>query len=122
MIFNKGGRYIRRNFFYGGEKIETTREYKYLGFLVTPSSEISSGLKDLKDRALRAFLKLKRKMGISFWGILKMSVNNPIENLFMSFCRQLLEVQKQSINDGVLLELGQLPLSYLRRKGPLKTG
>ena len=66
MIFNKGGRHIRKNFFYGGEKIETAREYKYLGFLVTTSGELSTGLKDLKDRALRAFHKLKNKMGISF--------------------------------------------------------
>ena len=145
MIFNKGGRHIRRNFFYGGEKIETTREYKYLGFLVTPSGELSSGLKDLKDRALRAFHKLKNKMGISFrqqpsitmklfksliepillyasdfWGILKMPVNNPIENLFMSFCKQLLGVQKQSANDGVLLELGQFPLIILAKKRATK--
>ena len=30
----------------------------------------------------------------------------------MSFCKQLLGVQKQSMNDGVLLELGQFPLLY----------
>ena len=44
MTFNKGGRHIRENFFFGKEKIETTREYKYLGFLVTSSGEINSGL------------------------------------------------------------------------------
>ena len=66
MTFNKGGRHIRENFFFGKKKIETILEYKYLGFLVTPSGEINSGLKDLKDRALRAFHTLKSKMGISF--------------------------------------------------------
>ena len=138
MTFNKGGRHIRENFFFGEDRIETTRQYKYLGFLVTPSGEINSGLKDLKDRALRALHKLKNKMGITFrkhptttiklfrsliepmllyasdfWGILKMPSNNPIETLFMSFCKQLLGVQKQSMNDGVLLELGQFPLLIL---------
>ena len=34
--------------------------------MVTPSGEITTGLKDLKDRALRAFMKLKNKMGIIF--------------------------------------------------------
>ena len=145
MTFNKNGRHIRENFFYGEERIETTRQYKYLGFLVTPSGEINSGLKDLKDRALRAFYKLKKKMGIAFrrhpttsiklfrsliepillyasdfWGILKMPTNNPIENFFMSFCKQLLGVQKQSTNDGVLLELGQFPLLLLAKKRAIK--
>ena len=145
MTFNKNGRHIRENFFYGEERIETTRQYKYLGFLVTPSGEINSGLKDLKDRALRAFYKLKKKMGIAFrrhpttsiklfrsliepillyasdfWGILKIPTNNPIENFFMSFCKQLLGVQKQSTNDGVLLELGQFPLLLLAKKRAIK--
>ena len=140
MTFNKNGRHIRENFFYGEERIETTRQYKYLGFLVTPSGEINSGLKDLKDRALRAFHKLKKKMGITFrkhpttsiklfrsliepillyasdfWGILKIPANNPIENLFMSFCKQ-----KQSTNYGVLLQLGQFPLLLLSKKKSYK--
>ena len=66
MIFNKNGRHIRRNFYVGSEKLESNRQYKYLGFIVTPSGEIGTGLKDLKDRALRALAKLKNKLGISF--------------------------------------------------------
>ena len=34
------------------EIVYTTNSYKYLGFVITPSGEITSGLKDLKDRAL----------------------------------------------------------------------
>ena len=141
MTFNKNGRHIRENFFFGEEKIETTRQYKYLGFLVTPSGEITSGLQDLRDRALRAFHKLKTKMGITFrrtptitiklfrsliepillyasdfWGALKLPTNNPIETLFMSFCKQLLGVQKQTMNNGVLLELGLFPLHIVAKK------
>ena len=66
MIFNKTGRHIRRNFKLGNLVVETTREYKYLGIKVTPSGEISSCLMDLRDRALKAFYKLKNKMGPSF--------------------------------------------------------
>ena len=55
-----------------------------------------------------------------FWGILKMPSNNPIETLFMSFCKQLLGVQKQSVNDGVLLELGKFPLLIHARKRAIK--
>ena len=145
MIFNKSGRHIRRNIYFGEDKLETTRQYKYLRFMVTPSGEITTGLKDLKDRALRAFIKMKNKQGISFrkhplvslklfsaliepillyasdfWGILKLPQNNPIENVFLSFCKQLLGVQKQTTNIGVLLELGQVPLSLLSQKHAIK--
>ena len=115
--------------------------------MVTPSGEINTGLTDLKNRALRAFAKLKKKMGPCFrkhplitlklfrsliepillyasdyWGILKMPTNNPVENVFTSFCKQLLGVQKQTSNVGVLLELGQIPLMILAQKMPSKTG
>ena len=36
MIFNKTGRHIRKTFYLGETIIETSREYKYLGFKVTP--------------------------------------------------------------------------------------
>ena len=145
IIFNKSGRHIRRTFYLGKSKLESTREYKYLGFIVTPSGEIGTGLKDLKNRALRALAKLKNKMGIQFrkfplitlklfrsliepillylsdfWGILKMPTNNPIENLFSSFCKQLLGVQKTTSNIGTLLELGQTPLMFLAQKNAIK--
>ena len=143
IIFNKSGRNIRRTFYVGKEKLDSTREYKYLGFMVTPSGEITTGLKDLKNRALRALAKLKHKMGTSFrkhplitlfriliepillyasdfWGILKMPKNNPIENTFTSFCKQLIGVQKQTSNVGVLLELGQIPLMLLAQKNSIK--
>ena len=61
MIFNKTGRLIRRNFKINGTTIETVREYKYLGFLVTPSGEINSGIKDLRSRANKAIAHLREK-------------------------------------------------------------
>ena len=57
---------MRRNFYINGVKLENVRLYKYLGFLLTPSGEINSGLKDLRDRALKAFMKLKGDLGTSF--------------------------------------------------------
>jgi hypothetical protein len=143
IIFNKMGKHIRRSFFVGDTKLDSTREYKYLGFMVTPSGELNTGLKDLKNRALRALAKLKNKMGpcfrkhplitlklfrsliepillyaSDFWGILKMPTNNPVENVFTSFCKQLLGVQKQTSNKGVLLELGLSPIMILGQKTP----
>ena len=66
MIFNKSSRFIRKTFTFNKTKLETVRSYKYLGFIITPSGEILTGLKDLRDRGMKAFYKLKRSMGESF--------------------------------------------------------
>ena len=50
MIFNKTGRLLRTKFYYSGELLENVKTFKYLGFLLTPSGEINSGLKDLRER------------------------------------------------------------------------
>ena len=45
-----------------------------------------------------------------FWDYLKLPKNNPIETLHMRICKQILGVQKQTTNIGVLLELGRTPI------------
>ena len=145
MIFNKTGRLMSRPFFLNGVKLEMVREYKYLGFVITPSGEIHTGLKDLRDRALKGFMKMKNDLGplfnqdilstltlidslikpillyaSDFWGCLKLPKNNPIENLHMMMCKQVLGVQKQTTNIGVLLELGRIPLSIWAMKFAVK--
>ena len=45
-----------------------------------------------------------------FWGCLKLPQSNPIEILHMKVLKQILGVQKQTANLGVLLELGRTPL------------
>lgn len=145
MIFNKTGRHVRKLFIFGKNKIETIREYKYLGLLITPSFNLSSILGNLKDRASRSYNLLKIRLGEYFrkdinttvylfdmlvkpillygsdyWGCLKFPRNNPIENLYIKFCKDLLGVQKQTTNAGVLLELGKWPLSIHARKNCIK--
>ena len=132
--------------------IETVREYKYLGFLVTPSGEVTSGILDLRSRALYAFVQLKKKLGDNFrkhistylfdalvkpiilycsdfWGILKINKKNPCELLpkqnvidlvQMKFLKQLLGVQTQTHNVGVLLETGRVPLMSFALKNCIK--
>ena len=145
MIFNKSGRFLKRSYRVGESQIFTTKSYKYLGFVVTPSGEISTGLKDLRDRALRAYFKLKNTMGNYFqlypnvtthtfdtlikpillynsdyWGLLKEPNNNPIENMHMKFCKELLGVHRLTANHGVLLELGRVPIMIYARKNAIK--
>ena len=145
MVFNKTGKHIRKSFTFGNIKLDTTREYRYLGFLITPSLNINTILTDLKDRALRSFYAMKGKMGIhfrqdigvtlhlfdtlvkpillygsDFWGCLKLPKNNPIENVHMRFCKDLLGVQKQTPNLGVLLELGRISITIFAKKNCVK--
>jgi hypothetical protein len=145
MIFNKTGRLILRAFYLNNVQLECVRDYKYLGFIITPSGEINTGLKDLRDRAFRAFMKVKRDLGESFnqdvslilslidslikpillyasdfWGCFNLPKSNPIENMYMSMLKQVLGVQKQTTNDGVLLELGRVPIVYEAKRLSIK--
>ena len=137
LIFNKTGRLIREKVSMNGIPLENVREYKYLGFIFTPSGEIGTGLQDLRDRAFKSFQTLKRKMGDSFnrdietalglydsmikpiltyasdfWGCLKLPIHskNPIEIMQMKVLKQILGVRTQTTNLGVLLELGKFTL------------
>jgi hypothetical protein len=135
VIFNKTGRLLREQFFLNGTALENVRQYKYPGFIFTPSGEIRTGLQDLRDRAFKAFQAAKSKLGedfnrdivtalslydslikpiltyaSDFWGCLKLPQNNPIEILHMKVLKQILGVQKQTTNLGVLLELGKTSL------------
>ena len=145
MIFNKTGRLVRKRFHFNNMELDTVRSFKYLGFLLTPSGEIKSGLKDLRDRAMKAFFKLKTTMGVAFnqnvtttlflldtlikpillyasdfWGCLKLPKDNPIENFHHMACKHILGVQKQTTNIGVLLELGRIPLKIYAVKAAIK--
>ena len=145
MTFNKTGRLLRRSFFINGHLLDNVRSYKYLGFILTPSGEIRSGLQDLRDRALKAFMKIKNDMGFffkqdiitsihlidslvkpillycgDFWGCLKMPKNNPIENFHIMMCKHILGVQKQTTNIGVMLELGKVPIHFEAAKLSVK--
>ena len=55
-----------------------------------------------------------------FWGCLKPPKVNPIEKLHNMICKQILGVQTQTTNIGVLLELGRIPLEILAKKLAVK--
>ena len=72
---------------------------------------------------LHLFDKLIKPMllyGPDFWGCLKLPKNNPIENLQMAFCKELIGVKKQTSNLGVLIELGRIPLTIYAKKNCIK--
>ena len=119
MVFNKTGKLIKRNFFLGNDKVESVRSYKYLGFMITPSGEINTGIKDLKSRAIFALTQLRRNLGkefrtdvsttiylfnslikpiiqyiSDFWGSLVSPINNPIAIIQNKFLKQLRGTQQ----------------------------
>ena len=154
MVFNKTGRHIRCNIRTNGMLITSVREYKYLGFLITPSGEVSTGIKDLKSRALYALVQLRKKLGVNFRENIKISFylfdslvkpimlycsdfwaplciqkkdpsellpkKNLIDLVHMKFLKQLLGVQTQTSNIGVLLETGRVPLMAYAIKNSIK--
>ena len=85
MIFNKTGKLLRTPFYYQNKKLENVRKFKYLGFLLTPSGEIKTGIEDLRDRALKAFFKLKNAMGDTFRSNIKITLH-----LFDSLIKSIL--------------------------------
>ena len=145
MIFHKTGRLIEDKYLFNSTTIKNVRKYKYLGFLVTPSGEIKSGLEDLRIRSLKALMKMRSTLGplfqqnmqnsihlynhmikpillyaSDFWGCLKLPKNNQIERLHNMFCKLLLGVQKQTNTVGILLELGMVPITYNAIKASVK--
>ena len=147
MIFNKNGRLLRNcTFHIGGQKLENVRGYKYLGLTFTPSGEITTALEDLRSRGMKAYMGLKDKLGAFFsshpsdtiklfdtcvkpillygseyWGnLVSNAKSNPIEKLHLMFCKHLLGVQRRTTTEGVLLELGRVPLSIHANKAATK--
>ena len=55
-----------------------------------------------------------------FWGYFKLQKSNHIDTFYMSMLKQILCVQKQTANNGVLLELGRTPLSLEATKLSIK--
>ena len=52
--------------------------------------------------------------------LIYISKSNPIENLHIMMCKQILGVQKQTTNIGVLLELGRIPMHIYAAKHAVK--
>ena len=57
-----------------------------------------------------------------FWCCLKLPKNNPIENIHISFYKDLLGIQRQTPNLGVLLELSRIPLNISAKRISHRTG
>lgn len=60
LIFNKAGRHIKQNLLFNGNKIECVSEYKYLGIIFCASGSFSVAQRELYNKGLKAYYKLRR--------------------------------------------------------------
>ena len=134
LCFNKSGKLIRNCFMVNQQLIEDVKLFKYLGFVFTAWGGLKTGLADLHDRGQKAFYKLKKSLGYGFmkyprvaiklyeaivkqillyasdyWGAFE-NKTNPIEQVHISFCKQMLGLSKRATNNASLIEVGFAPL------------
>ena len=137
MCFHKTGVVVHSNFQYGNVFLEDVNEFLYLGFLVTANGSIISGIRNLQERALKAFYGIKNSLSSSltqfpviafkifdfivkpialyasdFWGFHKGNVGKSgiSEQIHTKFCKWILGVSKRTSNAAVALETGRYPL------------
>ena len=138
MCFNKKGELYYCGLTYKGELLEVVNEYSYLGFLTKSNGNVEPGIKNLQERATKAFFRIKNSLPGSlfqyplisfhifdkiikpialyasdFWGLHKENVGmTPIANrIHLRFCKWLLGVSKRTSNTGVQIETARYPIS-----------
>ena len=138
ICFNRANKLVHLNMMYSGKFLEDVDEYVYLGFLIKPNGDVSDGIKNLQERALKSFYKIKKAfMGSifrcpdiafrifdsiikpvalyasDFWGLSKQNIGESplVERIHISFCKWLLGVGKRTSNAGVFREVFRTPIA-----------
>ena len=145
MCFNKRGILIKNYFTYKSDMFEDVHCYKYLGFIVSCNGNLTRGIKDLNERANKAYHLLKYTLGLNFrddiqislklfdslikpillynsdfWGMSKMSRRlNITEKVANTFYKSLLGVSYRVSNFAVMMELNRYPISFDAQKNCL---
>ena len=136
--FNKKGLFCNQSILYKNECLEQVNNFFYLGFLANSKGSVRNGIKNLQERAMKAYFKMKNAMYESifrtprvafrlfdailkpillyasdFWGMRSENVNDsPItEQMHTKFCKWLLGVSKRTSNFGVLSETERYPIA-----------
>ena len=136
--FNKKGIFCKQSIIYQNECLEQIDNFSYLGFLVNNKGNVSNGIKNLQERAMKAYFKMKNAMHESifrspkvafrlfdsilkpillyasdFWGLRPENVSDsPVtEQMHTKFCKWLLGVSKRTSNFGVLSETERYPIA-----------
>lgn len=138
VIFRKGGPLKREDrFTYNECELAVVSEFKYLGITFTPGGAFTRNQQVLADQARKALFTLTKctvkfpdispiemcqlfdklvrpilEYGAEVWGFHSCK---DIEQLHLSFCKNILGVRRSTPNDFVYNELGRLPLAFSRK-------
>ena len=140
-VFEKRKQNRNVEFYINNELIETVDNFTYLGVNFLYSGNMSSAVKMLHDQALRAYnsllslfdrvqLDVKTKLslfntmivpilvyGSEVWGVYNFK---EVDKLQIRFLKHLLCVKKQTPNNAVYGEFGEIPLSIICKEEAIK--
>ena len=150
MIFQKRSRSQGNTYKFriGTNHIEHCTNYNYLGLNIKCSGNFNLAINELKEKARRAFYAIKKKVSIEIpiriwlkilesiiepialygsevWGPLSKQDfaqwdKHPTETLHAEFCKNILRVQRKTVNNACRAELGQYPLLIKIQKRAIK--
>ena len=148
MIFQKRSSHQKQQFFLNTTPLEQTKNYTYLGLNISSTGNFNQAVKDLRDKARRAFYAIKRNIKLDIpiktWNKILDSVIEPIslygceiwgplanqdlekwdkhqtETLHTEFCKSILRTQRKTPNNACRAELGRYPLIIKIKKRALK--
>uniref|UniRef100_A0A671U6T8 ribonuclease H n=1 Tax=Sparus aurata TaxID=8175 RepID=A0A671U6T8_SPAAU len=150
MIFQKQSRSQdnTHNFYLDTTKLQHTKNYTYLGLNISSTGSFNLAVKDLRDKARRAFYAIRRNIKldipIKIWLKMFQFVLEPIilygseiwgpklnhefdkwdktiiESFHTEFCKNIMHVQRKTPNNACRAELGQFPLILKIQKRAIK--
>ena len=148
MIFQKRSSRQNHQFLLNTIPLEQTKNYTYLGLNISSTGNYNQAVKDLRDKARRAFYAIKRNIKVDIpiktWLKILDSVIEPIslygceiwgplanhdlekwdkhqtETLHAEFCKSILRTQRKTPNNACRAELGRYPLIIKIKKRALK--
>jgi hypothetical protein len=139
---------VSSQFHIGSNKIDTTKEYTYLGFGVNQNGNFKLAQKQLSEKAFRALCKIRKKIDLhklspkvatkifgtiispillynsEVWGAYEKNDfnkwdNTEIEKTHLRFCKLFLGVNKKANNIACRGELGRFPLLITIQKNKI---
>ncbi len=144
VIFNKTGKMIKNNGFeINKNSLKVTKSYKYLGFQLDNNGNFNGTVEDLANRAKRALYSIYKLSTINYisvetminvfnatikpillygseiWGY-HSKQNSQIEKIQLTFGKNILGVNRKSINLAILGELDLKPLKIDMKINSLK--
>ena len=112
MIFNKQGSLIKKyNFFFKSTFIESTKEYKYLGFIFSNSRSTEKGTSSLINQAQKAWFSIRYYLSSSIHKNINTYLtlfDTQIKPILLYACEAWSETIKGNIDDKTLLTKNKL--------------